>query len=103
MSNQPIGQHCQLKMCLTMRVMKRFFQQKKRQKTYFSTEPNITEKIVPLHEFSSQQECVIDKQQYDNTKQYTFLHGHPSSIIIANTRTLQHKAKTRAQTATKKN
>lgn len=79
------------------------FPTNKRQKTYFSTEPNITEKIVPLHEFSSQQECVIDKQQYDNTKQYTFLHGHPSSIIIANTRTLQHKAKTRAQTATKKN
>lgn len=33
------------------------FPTNKRQKTYFSTEPNITEKIVPLHEFSSQQEC----------------------------------------------
>lgn len=76
------------------------FPTNKRQKTYFSTEPNITEKIVPLQEFSSQQECVIDKQQSDNTKQNTGLYGHPNSIFIANTRTLQHKAKTRAQTAT---
>lgn len=71
----------------------------KRQKTSFSTEPNITENIVHLHEFSSQQECVIDKQQSDNKKQNTVLHGHPKSIIIANTRTLQQKAKTEVQNA----
>lgn len=75
------------------------FPTNKRQKTYFSTESNITEKIVPLQEFSSQ-ECVMNKQQSDNIKQNIVLYGHPNSIFIANTRTLQHKAKTRAQTAT---